>query len=258
MMANMIATATGTLDWGFAGALITMLFVTSLLALALMQYVFGGVGLIANEGGGTGLRAMRTPGGREGRIVWALDSVLDPVWPYQLFPVVAGAVFVFLIVPIVMIVPLSFSSATFFVFPPPGYSLRSYANYLSAPGWLRLDMAQRRDCADDRDLLGHGDSGRARPVALFLACRQLLLPAALVAPHHAEHRRRRGCILRSDRSRPQLHDLGVALGHTIISLPIAVLVLVAALRNSIAISSAPRSASAQAHSRRRCASRSRC
>lgn len=230
MMANIIASATGLLDWGFAGALIAMLFAASLLALALMQYLFGGVGLIASEEGG-GLRAMKTRGGREGPFLWALDRMIGPVWPY-LFPVIAGAVLVFLTVPILMIVPLSFSSAAFFVFPPPGYSLRWYENYLSAPGWLDstwhsveigllttvIALSLGIPAA-----LGLARSSRKTASSLYLLLLSpLIMPSIVVAV---------GVFYILTLLGLNYTILGVALGHTIISMPIAILVLVAALRN---------------------------
>jgi putative spermidine/putrescine transport system permease protein len=230
MMANIIASVTGTLDWGFAGALIGMLFGASLVAIALMQYLFGGVGLIAGDGG-AGLRPMQARGGREGPVLWALDRALDPIWPY-LFPVIAGAVFVFLIVPVIIIVPLSFSSATFFVFPPPGFSLRWYANYLSAPGWLdstwhsveigvlttifALSMGIPAALGLSRSASKAGSS------LYLLLLSPLIMPSIVVAV---------GVFYVLTNLGLNYTVLGVALGHTIVSMPIAILVLVAALRN---------------------------
>ena len=43
---------------------------------------------------------------------------------------------VFLMLPILVIVPMSFSSASALTFPPPGYSLRWYIAFLTDPRWL--------------------------------------------------------------------------------------------------------------------------
>jgi putative spermidine/putrescine transport system permease protein len=51
------------------------------------------------------------------------------------FYALCGAVFVFLIVPVLVVVPMSFSSSRYLQFPPPGLSLRWYANYLGDPEW---------------------------------------------------------------------------------------------------------------------------
>jgi putative spermidine/putrescine transport system permease protein len=50
-------------------------------------------------------------------------------------PTFAWVVLAFLALPALVVIPLSFSSVRFFVFPPPGWSLRWYANFLTAPDW---------------------------------------------------------------------------------------------------------------------------
>src|SRR5438045_4902068 len=47
-----------------------------------------------------------------------------------------GAVLVFLVAPIVTIVPLSFSSGSFFYYPLPGFSLRWYEDFVTSSFWL--------------------------------------------------------------------------------------------------------------------------
>src|SRR5262245_1142967 len=48
----------------------------------------------------------------------------------------AWLVAIFLVAPIVIIVPMSFSSAISFEFPPPGYWTGYYAQYFSSHSWL--------------------------------------------------------------------------------------------------------------------------
>jgi putative spermidine/putrescine transport system permease protein len=50
--------------------------------------------------------------------------------------VAAGAVFLYLIFPIVIVVPLSFSSGTYLSFPPPGFALRWYRHFFERSDWL--------------------------------------------------------------------------------------------------------------------------
>jgi putative spermidine/putrescine transport system permease protein len=50
--------------------------------------------------------------------------------------VLTGAVLVFLVAPILTIVPLSFSSGSFFYYPLPGLSLRWYEDFFSSSFWL--------------------------------------------------------------------------------------------------------------------------
>jgi putative spermidine/putrescine transport system permease protein len=49
---------------------------------------------------------------------------------------IAYAVLVFLVAPIAVIVPLSFSSGSFFHYPLPGFSLRWYEDFFTSPFWL--------------------------------------------------------------------------------------------------------------------------
>jgi putative spermidine/putrescine transport system permease protein len=48
-----------------------------------------------------------------------------------------GAVLLFLCLPIAVVVPMSFSSASSLEFPPPGWSLRWYVSFFGDPRWLR-------------------------------------------------------------------------------------------------------------------------
>ena len=50
--------------------------------------------------------------------------------------VAASLVFVFLMAPILAIVPLSFSSGAYLTYPLPGLSLRRYEDFLNSPRWM--------------------------------------------------------------------------------------------------------------------------
>lgn len=45
-------------------------------------------------------------------------------------------VFLFLIAPLLIVIPISFSSAQYLVFPPPGWSLQWYQSYFGGGNWL--------------------------------------------------------------------------------------------------------------------------
>jgi putative spermidine/putrescine transport system permease protein len=49
---------------------------------------------------------------------------------------VCALVGIYLIAPLVIVLVISFSSASFLRFPPPGYSLRWYTNLMNDPAWL--------------------------------------------------------------------------------------------------------------------------
>jgi putative spermidine/putrescine transport system permease protein len=47
-----------------------------------------------------------------------------------------GLVLLFLILPVLIVIPMSFSDSRFLTFPPPGVSLRWYKAYFSSPEWM--------------------------------------------------------------------------------------------------------------------------
>ena len=56
-------------------------------------------------------------------------------WTVALY-VYCVLVFAFLMLPMVIVAILSFSSSPYVVFPPPGFSLRWYATYFADPIWI--------------------------------------------------------------------------------------------------------------------------
>jgi putative spermidine/putrescine transport system permease protein len=50
--------------------------------------------------------------------------------------VVCVLVFLYLVAPLLIIIPISFSSAQYLVFPPPGFSLQWYQSYFGGGNWL--------------------------------------------------------------------------------------------------------------------------
>ncbi|KPZ23463.1 Spermidine/putrescine ABC transporter, permease protein, partial [Pseudomonas syringae pv. viburni] len=47
----------------------------------------------------------------------------------------------FLLLPILFIILLSFGSSQWLVFPPPGWTLKWYQQFLSNPGWMAAAMS---------------------------------------------------------------------------------------------------------------------
>jgi ABC-type spermidine/putrescine transport system permease subunit II len=68
---------------------------------------------------------------REGRIRRRAHLGQIALWT------LCGVVFVFLTFPVLIVIPISFSSASYLHFPPPGLSLRWYQSYLGNDQWLR-------------------------------------------------------------------------------------------------------------------------
>lgn len=58
-----------------------------------------------------------------------------------------GLILLFLILPIFIIFPLAFSSASFLTFPPPGFSLRWFQEYFARPDWTSATLLSFRVAA---------------------------------------------------------------------------------------------------------------
>lgn len=64
---------------------------------------------------------------------------LERTWHYAL-RLICGLVIVFLMLPILVIAPLSFNSDSFLLYPMSGFSLRWYDEFLSSPAWRQALM----------------------------------------------------------------------------------------------------------------------
>ena len=56
------------------------------------------------------------------------------------FVLLCAAVLLYLVLPILIVVPMSFSSARFLTFPPPSLSLRWYQEYIGNPAWMQATL----------------------------------------------------------------------------------------------------------------------
>ena len=61
-------------------------------------------------------------------------SPIERIW-YYLHRLICAAVLLFLISPILAIMPLSFNSVPFFTYPMPGFSLRWYEDFFLTDRW---------------------------------------------------------------------------------------------------------------------------
>jgi putative spermidine/putrescine transport system permease protein len=57
-----------------------------------------------------------------------------------IFALLCAAVLLYLVLPILIVVPMSFSSARFLTFPPPSLSLRWYQEYIGNPAWMQATL----------------------------------------------------------------------------------------------------------------------
>jgi putative spermidine/putrescine transport system permease protein len=64
--------------------------------------------------------------------------------PSYFLYVFCALVFFYLIMPIFIVIPMSFSSSMFLKFPPPGFSLQWYKNYLTSRDWMEATWVSIR------------------------------------------------------------------------------------------------------------------
>ena len=136
---------------GFLQALAVVLLIITLLFVGVaghflgFEFIWGGS---KAEGGAAHAAAARASEGAPrrsllsgiaDRIGWPilrLLSRLSPAWGSWTVFILAGAVIATLILPILVVMVISFSSASFLTFPPPGFSLRWYEKFFSDPNWM--------------------------------------------------------------------------------------------------------------------------
>jgi len=138
----------------------------------------------------------------------------------------------FLMMPLLVVFPLSFSSASYLQFPPPGFSLQWYENYLNTPSWIRATIVSIQ--------VGIGTTILATILGTMVAFSLVrgrypgktwvdrLVAAPIVVPN----------IIIAVAIYGLFSDLkligewyGVMIGHTVYAIPFVVLVVAAALRN---------------------------
>jgi len=167
---------TQLVNWGFAAAAAVVLLAVTLGGFSLVGRVSGMTLLVASETVGraapaetwNGKAGGRQPRGdgwmvrmRRSAPIAALARRIDATvsagrrrrWEHQVgreirgnaysdmaLDLYAGAVFFFLILPTLVVVPLSLSAGDFLAFPPPGWSLKWYASYFGQPSWLHATL----------------------------------------------------------------------------------------------------------------------
>jgi len=140
------------------------------------------------------------------------------------------AVLAFIIVPLVIVIPMSFSQNDYLAFPPTGFTLKWYAEYFDsrqwrAATWLSVQVALLTAvCAS---LIGTAATyamvrGRGRFVTLF----QILLIGPIIVPHIALAV---GLYLFFQTIGLSGTVPGFVLAHTVLTLPFVVFTMAAAL-----------------------------
>lgn len=216
----------------FGAALSALLVASALLTCLVYDRVFG---LSSMSGGGSGRqRAARSrlrlagmaAAGAMARIMGVLPSASG-----RLLTAYAVAMLAILILPILAMLPMAFTSSTFLSFPPPGFSLRWFQEYAASPVWVTATLRSFGIGAATAivtvALAGFAAFALARSgnrlsgtvFVLFLT--PMVVPSIIVAVALFSLFARIGLIAT---------DLGIMIGHVVHAMPIAFVILLAALK----------------------------
>lgn len=113
------------LDWGMAAALAMLLLVVTLVLFLIFQTLLGLDKLLGGGGNGDG----DTLGNAQGDIK---RSLLE-----KFAAVAAVFVAIFLVLPNLVVVPMSFSPSPFYVFPPEQFTTRWFSTFFENPKWIQ-------------------------------------------------------------------------------------------------------------------------
>ena len=151
---------------------------------------------------------------------------LDRLWLY----VFGVAVLVFLVIPTLIVVPMSFSDSQYLEFPPREYSFRWYRNYFGSAEWMRATLVSFRaafltsffatiigTAAAYGILVG---SARFRVPLLGLYILPLAVPSILIAIGTLFVFARLGLVNTT---------VGLVMAHTMLAIPFVVIVTTAGL-----------------------------
>lgn len=111
--------------------------------------------------------------------------------PFVLLTFVGVSVLIYLVLPIFIVVPMSFSASRFLSFPPPSLSVRWYAEYFGSPEWILATLVSF-EVAIATALLAtpigvaaaygiHIGSGRLSRAAYTILMMPLMVPPIIVA-----------------------------------------------------------------------------
>jgi len=150
------------------------------------------------------------------------------VWLYAL----AGAVLAFLVVPTLIVVPMSFSASQYLEFPPRQWSLRWYENYFSSVTWMGATVTSFKAAAWTAllatplgTLAAYGLSAsrlRAARALQVLLITPMIVPVILIA-----------VAVFYVYVKVKLNNslAGLVLAHTMLAVPIVMIVVASALKS---------------------------
>jgi putative spermidine/putrescine transport system permease protein len=144
---------------------------------------------------------------------------------------VGVTVLVFLVLPIFIVVPMSFSASRFLAFPPPAWSLRWYSEYFGSPEWM-LATGVSLQAATATCLLAtpigvaaayaiHTSKTRGTEIAYALLMVPLMIPHIIVAV---------GVFFLFARASLNNTMTGIILAHTMLAIPFVLITTLSGLQ----------------------------
>jgi putative spermidine/putrescine transport system permease protein len=147
-------------------------------------------------------------------------------------PAYGCTVLAVLLVPIVAIIPMGFTSSSFLSFPPPGISLRWFTEYLHSPVWIAatlrsfaIGIASASVTLAIAAPAAFGlarASGRVASAAFLLFMAPMIVPSIVIAV---------GLFYLFAQLSLVATDLGIIIGHTVTAIPICLVIVLAALKS---------------------------
>jgi putative spermidine/putrescine transport system permease protein len=219
-------------NWQFASALATMLVVSALFTCLIYDRLFG----LSSMSGGS---ANSAPSDRLLRrfalaVLARVAAVFDAIpisgsgW---LLPAYAWTIIGVLLLPIIAFIPMAFTSSNFLSFPPPSYSLRWFQAYFSSPVWIAatvrsfgIGLASACFTLIISAPAAYGiarSSSRLSAAIFVLFLSPIVVPSIVSAVALFYLFAQLGLVAT---------NLGIAIGHTIGGIPLAVVILLATLR----------------------------
>lgn len=240
MLAQAIITQVQELvNWSFAAVLASLLVVTALASIWIYNRLFGSSAISGREsstlpnrkgllrrGGRSVLRFMAWISAPFDRI--RSQSTLDGAG-IGIYPMFALA---FLIAPLLIVFPIAFTSAGSLQFPPPGYSLRWFEQYLNSPVWLAATIRSfgvafaTAFCATV--LGGLAALALARSPSIFNGPIFALILAPMVVPRIVVAV---GLFYLMAQLGLVATDLGLVIGHTLLAIPYCFITIGAVLKS---------------------------
>ena len=161
-------------------------------------------------------------------------QIPDPnknIWFDVMFYGLCGLILLFLILPLFVVIPISFSSANFLQFPPPGFSLKWYRHFFGSYIWMTAVFNSFKIALMSSFLASLLGVGAAMVLTRYRFRRKNLLFSFLISPMiipviiFAI-----GSFLTFSRLHLIGNYLTIVLAHTVISVPIVLITISASLQ----------------------------